>query len=88
MNGTLTLPGPTWFVGCGNMGRAILEGWRSGGLDLSAVTVIRPSATPVEGVRVVSAFDEAGPQPKLALLAFKPQKLEEVARRLSSFIGP
>ena len=39
MNGTLKIPQPTWFVGCGNMGRAILDGWRMGGLDLSSVTV-------------------------------------------------
>ena len=26
-----SFPEPTWFVGCGNMGRAILDGWRAGG---------------------------------------------------------
>ena len=31
------LPQPTWFVGCGNMGRAIVEGWRAGGSISSAV---------------------------------------------------
>jgi pyrroline-5-carboxylate reductase len=88
MNGTLKLPDRSWFVGCGNMGRAIIEGWRMGGLDVSAVTIIRPSAAPVEGVRVVSTAEEAGPPPQLAFLAFKPQKLREVAVSLGSFIGP
>ena len=31
MASTLQLPRPTWFVGCGNMGGAILDGWRTGG---------------------------------------------------------
>ena len=87
MSGTLKLPGPTWFVGCGNMGGAILEGWRSGGLDLSGIIVVRPSGTPVEGARVVTSLDEAGPTPKLVLLAFKPQKLDEIAPPLRPLVG-
>src|SRR5438270_3267266 len=82
MTGTLQLPQPTWFVGCGNMGGAILDGWRGGGLDLGAVTVIRPSGSPVEGTRTVSAVADAGPPPKVAVLAFKPQKLNEIAPEL------
>ena len=82
MSGTLQLPSPTWFAGCGNMGGAILDGWRSGGLDLGAVTVIRPSGTEVEGTRTVASVEDAGPAPKLALLAFKPQKLDEIATEL------
>ena len=82
MTGTLKLPDPTWFVGCGNMGGAILDGWRMGGLDLSPVTVIRPSGKPVEGARVVTAAAEAGPPPVLVVLAFKPQKLDEIAPQL------
>ena len=82
MNGTLQLPQPTWFVGCGNMGGAILDGWRLGGLDLSAVTAIRPSGTPVEGARVVTSVAEAGAAPQLVVLGFKPQKLDEIAPEL------
>ena len=87
MTGTLKLPDPTWFVGCGNMGRAILDGWRAGGLDLSPVTVIRPSGKPVEGARVVASLRDAGPPPKLAILAFKPQKLDEIAPELRQFLS-
>ncbi|HYX45287.1 MAG TPA: pyrroline-5-carboxylate reductase [Sphingomicrobium sp.] len=79
MTGTLKLPEPAWFVGCGNMGGAILDGWRMGGLDLSPVTVIRPSGKAVEGTRVVTSFKEAGSPPKIVVLAFKPQKLDEIA---------
>jgi pyrroline-5-carboxylate reductase len=82
MSGTLQLPSPTWFIGCGHMGGAILEGWRSGGLDLSPVTVVRPSGQAVDGARVVTSVAEAGPPPVLAVLAFKPQKLGEIAPEL------
>ena len=87
MTGTLTLPEPTWFVGCGNMGGAILDGWRTGGLDLGPVTVIRPSGKAVEGARVVTSVAEAGPAPKLVVLAFKPQKLDEIAPELRQHLS-
>jgi pyrroline-5-carboxylate reductase len=87
MSGTLQLPAPTWFVGCGNMGGAIIDGWRAGGLDLGAVTVIRPSGKQVEGTRTVASFTEAGQPPKLVVLAFKPQKLNEVAPELRRWLS-
>ncbi len=87
MTDTLQLPRPTWFVGCGNMGGAILDGWRLGGIDLGAVTVIRPSGQAVEGARTVTSFAEAGAPPKLAVLAFKPQKLDEVAPELRRWLS-
>jgi pyrroline-5-carboxylate reductase len=88
MNEKPALPAPTWFVGCGNMGGAILEGWRSATIDLGGVTVIRPSGTPIAGVRTVTSIAQAGAPPKLVLLAVKPQKLDEVAGELRSFITP
>src|SRR5689334_5629755 len=87
MTGTLQLPSPTWFVGCGNMAGAILQGWRAGGLDISTVTVIRPSGKPVEGCRVVTSPAEAGGAPKLVVLGFKPQKLDEIAPELRRFLS-
>src|SRR4051812_24072207 len=81
-----TLPVPTWFVGCGNMGGAMVEGWRSAGIDLSSAIIIRPSGLPVHGVRAVQSFGEAGPPPKLVVLAVKPQKLDEVAPKLRTFL--
>ena len=76
-------PGPTWFVGCGNMAGAMVTGWRAAGIDLVAVTAIRPSGTAVEGVRTVSALPD-GPPPALVMLGFKPQKLDEVAPGLAA----
>lgn len=80
------LPAPTWFVGCGNMGGAIVEGWRAAGIDLSQAVVIRPSGKPVEGVRTVTSLPDAGIPPKLVVLAVKPQKLDEVVAQLKPWI--
>ena len=82
MAGTLQLPQPTWFIGCGNMGGAIVEGWRTGGLDLGPITVIRPSGRAVAGTRTIIDVAQAGAAPKLVVLAFKPQKLDEIAPEL------
>lgn len=87
MSGNLELPSPTWFVGCGNMGGAILDGWRIGGLDLGPVTVIRPSGRAVEGTRTVTSLAEAGSPPNLVVLAFKPQKLDEIAPELRGLLS-
>jgi len=81
-----SLPQPTWFVGCGNMGGAILDGWRGADVSLNGLTVIRPSGEAVEGARVVKTIAEAGPPPKLVVLAFKPQKLDEIATELRSHL--
>jgi len=80
------LPMPTWFVGCGNMGGAVVDGWRSAGIELGNVTVIRPSGTPVAGVRTVTSLPEAGVPPKLVVLAVKPQKLDAVVPELKPWI--
>jgi len=87
MSGTLQLPAPTWFIGCGNLGGAIVDGWRAGGMDLGSVTVIRPSGKQVEGTRTVTRLAEAGLPPKLAVLGFKPQKLDEVAPELRQHLS-
>ena len=80
------LPNPTWFVGCGNMGGAVVEGWRTAGIDLSTAVVIRPSGTPVSGLRTVQRYEDAGLAPRLVLLAFKPQKLDEVVPALNAWL--
>ncbi len=81
------LPNPTWLIGCGNMAGAMIEGWRSAGVDLAGAVAIRPSGKAVEGVRTVTSMAEAGEPPKLAILGFKPQQLDaiapELARRLN-----
>ena len=66
---------------------AMLEGWRSAGADLSEAVVIRPSGKPVEGMNVVTQFGAAGRQPKLVVLGFKPQQLDEVAPKLTGWVS-
>jgi pyrroline-5-carboxylate reductase len=80
------LPAPSWMIGCGNMGGSIIAGWRSAGVDLSGTVVIRPSGRPVEGVRTVQSLVDAGAAPKLVVLAFKPQQLDQVAPQLKSWL--
>lgn len=79
----LTVPGPFWLIGCGNMAGAMLRGWLDAGMDPAQVTVVRPSGTPVaDGVRVVTHLppDE---RPVITMLGVKPQKLDEVAPDLA-----
>ena len=82
----MSFPNPTWMIGCGNMGGAMVAGWRSANADLSKAVVIRPSGTPVEGVRTVKTFSDAATPPRLVILAFKPQQLDEVAEQLKPWL--
>lgn len=85
---SISLPGPFWLIGCGNMAGAMLQGWLASGADPSRFTVIRPSGTPVAtGVRVLSALPE-DEVPALVMLGVKPQKLDEVAPMLAPALDP
>lgn len=81
----IALP-PLWFVGCGNMAGALIEGWRKADVDFSSAIAIRPSGRPVDGVRTVSHFPE-GPPPLRCVLGFKPQMLGEIAPRLAPLLS-
>jgi pyrroline-5-carboxylate reductase len=83
----MQLMSPTWFVGCGNMGQAMVQGWASAGVDLSVATAIRPSGKAVEGVRTVKSLKEAGAAPRMIILGFKPQQLDDVAGDLLAWIS-
>jgi len=83
---TPVFPTPAWLVGCGNMAGAMVEGWRKAAIDLSGVVAIRPSGTPVDGVRVVTALPE-GEEPCFVMLGVKPQKLDAVAPGLAPRVG-
>ncbi len=84
---TAVFPAPAWLVGCGNMAGAMVAGWRSAGIDLSGATAIRPSGTPVDGVRTVTSLPE-GDAPRFVMLGVKPQKLDDVAPGLAPLVGP
>jgi pyrroline-5-carboxylate reductase len=75
----LTLPGPLFLIGCGNMAGAMLEGWLAAGADRRLITVVRPSGVaPAPGIRTLEALPE-DEVPALVLLGVKPQKLGDVA---------
>jgi pyrroline-5-carboxylate reductase len=82
----MQLLAPTWFVGCGNMGQAMVAGWRSAGVDLTVATAIRPSGRLVTGVNTVPSLKEAGTAPRLVILGFKPQKLDAIAPELAPWL--
>jgi pyrroline-5-carboxylate reductase len=75
----VTLPGPLFLIGCGNMAGAMLEGWLAAGVDPRMITVVRPSGrAPAPGIRTLTALPE-DEVPALVLLGVKPQKLAEIA---------
>lgn len=82
---TPAFPTPAWLVGCGNMAGAMVEGWRKARVDFSGVTVIRPSGTPVAGVRTLVDYPDE--QPRFVMLGFKPQKLADIAPGLAPHVG-
>lgn len=79
------LPATSWFVGCGNMGGAMVAGWRKAGLDLSGMTAISPSGRSIEGVTV--ATDLPAGQPDWCFIGFKPQMLSAIAPNLAPHVG-
>ena len=83
---TAAFPAPAWLVGCGNMAGAMVEGWRAGGADFAGVTVIRPSGTPVDGIRTLTDYPDE--KPRFVMLGFKPQNLDEVTPGLAPHVGP
>ena len=70
------------LVGCGNMGRAMLDGWLAAGVVAPGeITVLDPVATPPDGVTVVR---EPPPGPfDLLVLAIKPQQFAHLAPTLA-----
>jgi len=64
----------------------MVEGWRLGGVDLSDAVVIRPSGRPVGNLKTVTSYAEAGSPPRLVVLGFKPQQLDEVVPKLAPFL--
>jgi pyrroline-5-carboxylate reductase len=77
----ITLP-TTWFVGCGHMAGALIEGWQTAGVDFDAAVVIRPSGRQVEGMRTLTAIPDE-PPPLRCVLGFKPQTLGAIASGLA-----
>ncbi|WP_294395290.1 pyrroline-5-carboxylate reductase [uncultured Sphingomonas sp.] len=82
------ITGPIWFVGCGNMGGAILRRWLEAGLDPAQVTVIRKSGEPfADGVTVLAVPPADGAIPAMVVLGVKPQMIDQIAPSLAPTLG-
>ena len=75
---------PLVLAGCGNMGRALLDGWLAAGLSTEAVLIVDPvlaeAGTAPEGVSCLSQVADLGAlSPAMVMLAVKPQIMDQVA---------
>lgn len=78
----------TWLVGCGNMGRAMLDGWLDSGVDAGSIVVIDPALPQIGGgVRVYASVPGDLNRPETVVLAIKPQQLRDVVVSLAGVIG-
>ena len=77
---------PMLIFGCGNMGRAMLDGWLASGIDPAAFVVVDPVATDLP-VAVHRDGRELGPF-SIALLGIKPQILPDAVPALESLLSP
>ncbi|MBB3955029.1 pyrroline-5-carboxylate reductase family protein [Novosphingobium sediminicola] len=80
-------PANVLFIGCGNMGGAMLAGWLRGGVAAERFTVYDPflEAAP-EGVELLRELPE-GRVFDLLILGVKPQMLDGVAGALTALAG-
>ena len=84
--------GKLLLVGCGKMGSAMLEGWLEQGLKPSELAVIEPAETNrprISRAAIVSSADELQPGfvPDIAVLAVKPQAMNDALPGLRRFAG-
>lgn len=75
----LSVRGPLWLIGAGNMGGAMLRGWIAAGVDPAKITVIDPFVADVPaGVTLLREVPAGDAQPDTLVLAVKPQQLGAV----------
>ncbi len=85
---------PLVLVGCGNMGRALVRGWLTAGLDPAALLIIDPGLDPDEApeflgctILAAAADLEEGVPARLLMLAVKPQVMNGVLANLGGLVG-
>jgi pyrroline-5-carboxylate reductase len=79
---------PLLFFGCGNMGRAMLDGWIAAGIDPGAFIVVDPMAQALpEGVGHFADASMAGSKAKIALVAVKPQVFPQISNELADVLA-
>ncbi|MFV0645429.1 MAG: pyrroline-5-carboxylate reductase [Sphingomonadaceae bacterium] len=74
------------FIGCGNMGGAMLQGWLASGLEADRFTIIDPMLDSApDGVRLHRSLSEVyGKSFDAILLGFKPQQLVALAPEIAT----
>lgn len=83
----LTPESPLLFFGCGNMGRAMLDGWLRSGIAGECFIVVDPAeADYPEGVRHHLDVSAVGGTVGKAILAVKPQLFDAVTPALSAIL--
>jgi pyrroline-5-carboxylate reductase len=87
----LSLPGPLLLVGAGKMGGALLHGWLRLGLEPSQIYVVDPQPGPEMKADLdrqgVALNPDEMEQPKVVLLAVKPQILAPVLKAIALHVG-
>ncbi len=81
------------LVGCGKMGRAMLEGWLDQGLDAAHVLIAEPYAVDLPAAVAARRIDDASKAPEnfkpdVVVLAVKPQSMNDVLPGLRRFVNP
>lgn len=91
---SLAAAGPLVLVGAGRMGSALLEGWLANGLPGASIFVFDPgppeaSAALIEGAGgSLNPSPDAVPDPRIVVLAVKPQIMDEVLAGLDFLKRP
>jgi pyrroline-5-carboxylate reductase len=81
------------LVGCGKMGRAMLDGWLEQGLAPSQILIAEPSAIELPANIAARKVEDAGKapagfKPAIVVLAVKPQSMGAVLPGLKKFANP
>jgi pyrroline-5-carboxylate reductase len=78
---------PMLIFGCGNMGRAMLDGWLRGGIDPACFVVIDPYANDLPaGVGHLDDSRKLDAQFSMAVLAIKPQLFIETSSEIERLL--
>jgi pyrroline-5-carboxylate reductase len=89
MTVALSTDSPILLFGCGNMGRAMLDGWLRSGIDPSCFVVVDPYARDLP-VGVMHIDDSRTVEQRFsnAILAIKPQLFAETAGDIERLLTP
>lgn len=89
MSAILSPENPMLLFGCGNMGRAMLDGWLRAGLGPACFSVVDPNVQNLPaGVAHYTSLTETDGRFALSVLAIKPQMLHEAASDFAQLLLP